>query len=79
MFVANGMRAQEWDAVPLRAFPQGHVYMGGFYNSGVIAPQREDPVFEQLPGSSSSVTARRRPRPCSPSTASTTSSGPTSR
>ena len=39
--------AQEWEAVPLRAFPQGHVYMGGFYRSGVIAPQREDPVFER--------------------------------
>jgi phenylpropionate dioxygenase-like ring-hydroxylating dioxygenase large terminal subunit len=47
MFAANGMRAQEWEGVPLRAFPQGHVYMGGFYRGGVIAPQRDDPVFER--------------------------------
>ena len=46
MFTANAMRAQEWEAVPLRAFPQGHVYMGGFYRGGVIAPQRDDPVFD---------------------------------
>ncbi|HET7672364.1 MAG TPA: SRPBCC family protein [Burkholderiales bacterium] len=47
MFLANGMRAQQWDDVPLHAFPGGHVYMGGFYRQGVIAPQREDPVFER--------------------------------
>ena len=47
MFLANGMRAQQWDEVPLHAFPGGHVYMGGFYRQGVIAPQREDPVFER--------------------------------
>ena len=47
MFLANGMRAQQWDQVPLHAFPGGHVYMGGFYRAGVIAPQREDPVFER--------------------------------
>ena len=28
-------------------FPGGHVYMGGFYRQGVIAPEREDPVFER--------------------------------
>lgn len=47
MFLANGMRAQQWDQVPLHAFPGGHVYMGGFYRQGLIAPQREDPVFER--------------------------------
>jgi phenylpropionate dioxygenase-like ring-hydroxylating dioxygenase large terminal subunit len=47
MFLANGMRATQWDEVPLHAFPGGHVYMGGFYRQGMIAPQREDPVFER--------------------------------
>lgn len=47
MFLANGMRAQQWDEVPLHAFPGGHVYMGGFYRQGLIAPERQDPVFER--------------------------------
>jgi hypothetical protein len=47
MFLANGMRASEWDAVPLHAFPGGHVYMGGFYRRGVIAPEREDAVYRR--------------------------------
>jgi phenylpropionate dioxygenase-like ring-hydroxylating dioxygenase large terminal subunit len=47
MFLANGLRAQQWDEVPLHAFPGGHVYMGGFYRQGLIAPEREDPVFER--------------------------------
>jgi phenylpropionate dioxygenase-like ring-hydroxylating dioxygenase large terminal subunit len=47
MFLANGMRATEWNQVELHAFPGGHVYMGGFYRQGVIAPERGDPVFER--------------------------------
>jgi phenylpropionate dioxygenase-like ring-hydroxylating dioxygenase large terminal subunit len=47
MFLANGMRIPEWNDVPLHAFPGGHVYMGGFYRGGVIAPEREDPVFRR--------------------------------
>lgn len=47
MFLANGMRTPQWDEVPLHAFPGGHVYMGGFYRGGVIAPEREDPVFQR--------------------------------
>lgn len=45
MFLANGLRAPQWDEVPLHAFPGGHVYMGGFYKGGVIGAEREDPVF----------------------------------
>jgi len=45
MFLANGLRASQWDEVPLHAFPGGHLYMGGFYRQGLIAPEREDPVF----------------------------------
>src|SRR6185295_17015315 len=45
MFLANGLRAPQWDEVPLHTFPGGHVYMGGFYKGGVIGAQRDDPVF----------------------------------
>jgi phenylpropionate dioxygenase-like ring-hydroxylating dioxygenase large terminal subunit len=47
MFLANGLRAPQWDEVPLHAFPGGHVYMGGFYRGGVIGAERADPVFER--------------------------------
>jgi len=47
MFLANGMKALEWDQVALHAFPGGHVYMGGFYRGGVIAPEREDPAYRR--------------------------------
>jgi phenylpropionate dioxygenase-like ring-hydroxylating dioxygenase large terminal subunit len=45
MLLANGLRASHWDGVPLQAFPGGHLYMGGFYREGLIAPERDDPVF----------------------------------
>lgn len=47
MLLANGLRLSEWDQIGLRAFPQGHVYMNGFYHGGVIASARSDPVFER--------------------------------
>ena len=47
MLLANGLRLSEWDGVGLRAFPQGHIYMDGFYRDGVIAPERSDPVFDR--------------------------------
>jgi phenylpropionate dioxygenase-like ring-hydroxylating dioxygenase large terminal subunit len=47
MYLANGMKAIEWQEVPLHSFPHGHVYMGGFYRKGVIAPERDDAVFER--------------------------------
>lgn len=47
MLLANGLRLSEWDRVGLRGFPQGHVYMDGFYRDGVIAPERSDPVFDR--------------------------------
>jgi phenylpropionate dioxygenase-like ring-hydroxylating dioxygenase large terminal subunit len=47
MFLANGLRLTEWEQVSLRAFPQGHVYMNGFYRDGVIAAQRDDAVFNR--------------------------------
>lgn len=47
MFLANGMAGPQWNDVPLHAFPGGHVYMGGFYRGGVIAPERKDALFER--------------------------------
>jgi phenylpropionate dioxygenase-like ring-hydroxylating dioxygenase large terminal subunit len=47
MMLSNGLTAEQWDQVPVHAFPGGHVYMGGFYRDGVIAPERADPVFER--------------------------------
>ena len=47
MFLANGMKATQWNDVQLHTFAGGHVYMGGFYRQGVIAPERHDPVFER--------------------------------
>jgi phenylpropionate dioxygenase-like ring-hydroxylating dioxygenase large terminal subunit len=47
MFLANGLKGPQWNEVPLHAFAGGHVYMGGFYRGGVIAPERADPVFER--------------------------------
>ncbi len=47
MLLSNGLSLEQWDGVPLRAFPGGHVYMGGFYREGVIASERDDPVFQR--------------------------------
>lgn len=47
MLLSNGLGVSDWDGVPLHAFPGGHVYMGGFYRQGVIAPVRSDPVWER--------------------------------
>jgi phenylpropionate dioxygenase-like ring-hydroxylating dioxygenase large terminal subunit len=47
MLLSNGLGMPQWAEVPLHADPHGHVYMGGFYKSGVIAPARTDPVFER--------------------------------
>lgn len=46
MLLANGLQLGDWDKVALHAHEGGHVYMGGFYRSGVIAPERQDPVFQ---------------------------------
>jgi phenylpropionate dioxygenase-like ring-hydroxylating dioxygenase large terminal subunit len=47
MLLSNGLTVPEWDGVPLRAAPNGHVYMGGFYRAGSIAPTRTDPAFQR--------------------------------
>jgi phenylpropionate dioxygenase-like ring-hydroxylating dioxygenase large terminal subunit len=45
MFRSNGLSLAEWENVNLVGSPRGHVYMGAFYNSGSIAPERTDPLF----------------------------------
>lgn len=45
MLLANGLRLAEWDDVEIHAHDGGHVFMGGFYRDGVIAPQPQDPLF----------------------------------
>jgi phenylpropionate dioxygenase-like ring-hydroxylating dioxygenase large terminal subunit len=47
MQLANGLRPAEWDDLSIHGFPGGHVSMDSFYRQGVIAAQREDPVFKR--------------------------------
>lgn len=47
MQLANGLRPAEWDTLQIHAYPGGHVSMDSFYRQGVIAAQREDPVFKR--------------------------------
>lgn len=46
MLLANGLQLGEWDGVAMHAHDGGHIYMGGFYRDGVIAPERQDPAFK---------------------------------
>ena len=44
MLQANGFSRREWENIDLIAFEAGHSYMTGFYRSGLLAPQADDPV-----------------------------------
>ena len=44
MMKANGFTRRNWDGLALHATPRGHSYMGGFYASGVVSPNRSDPA-----------------------------------
>jgi len=44
MLRANGFTPREWQGIELIGLAGGHSYMSGFYKSGVLAPQQEDPV-----------------------------------
>lgn len=44
MLASNGFGPKEWESVELEATGQGHSFMGGFYKSGIIAPDSDDPV-----------------------------------
>jgi phenylpropionate dioxygenase-like ring-hydroxylating dioxygenase large terminal subunit len=45
--LSNGFGLREWQGVGLTGLPGGHSYMGGFYRSGVLAPDRDDPVWRE--------------------------------
>lgn len=47
MQLANGLRPTEWDALQIHGYAGGHISMDSFYRQGVIAAQREDPVFQR--------------------------------
>ena len=47
MQLANGLRPAEWDELSIHGFAGGHVSMDSFYRQGVIAAQRDDPVFRR--------------------------------
>ena len=44
MLISNGFTEREWDQLELYGFEHGHSYMGGFYKSGILAPDTGDPV-----------------------------------
>lgn len=45
--LSNGFSMREWQSIALTGFPAGHTYMGGFYKAGVLAPDRDDPVWRE--------------------------------
>ena len=47
MQLANGLRPSEWNELSIHGFSGGHVSMDSFYRQGVIAAQRDDPVFQR--------------------------------
>ena len=47
MQLANGLRPAEWNNLGIHGYPGGHVYMDSFYRQGVIAAERDDPVFQR--------------------------------
>ncbi len=43
--LSNGFTLKDWLATGVWGTPGGHTYMGGFYKSGVLSPERSDPVW----------------------------------
>jgi phenylpropionate dioxygenase-like ring-hydroxylating dioxygenase large terminal subunit len=42
---ANAFTSEQWESIELVGLPNGHSYMGGFYQKGILAPnQTNDPV-----------------------------------
>ena len=44
MMASNGLTPKEWNAIELNGMSHGHSFMGGFYKSGLLAPQQDDKV-----------------------------------
>jgi phenylpropionate dioxygenase-like ring-hydroxylating dioxygenase large terminal subunit len=47
MFAANGLPLERMDESGTRGFPNGHSYIGGFYESGIIAAEPDTPAFAE--------------------------------
>jgi phenylpropionate dioxygenase-like ring-hydroxylating dioxygenase large terminal subunit len=45
--MSNAFGLREWQGLALTGFAGGHSYMGGFYKAGVLAPDRDDPVWRE--------------------------------
>jgi len=43
--LSNGFALKDWLATGLWGTEGGHTYMGGFYKSGVLSPERNDPTW----------------------------------
>lgn len=43
--LANAFTMREWQEVGLSSTENGHSYMGGFYKSGILSPQRKDALW----------------------------------
>ena len=44
MLASNGLTPKDWNSIDLNGLPNGHSFMGGFYKSGLLAPQQDDIV-----------------------------------
>lgn len=42
--LSNGFSQREWQSIDLTGVGKGHSYMGGFYTTGILSPDREDPL-----------------------------------
>jgi len=42
--LSNGFSQREWQSIGLTGVEGGHSYMGGFYTTGILSPDREDPL-----------------------------------
>lgn len=42
--LSNGFSQREWQSIGLTGIDGGHSYMGGFYKTGILSPDREDPL-----------------------------------
>ena len=47
MFAANGIPLERMNDSGTRGFPNGHSYIGGFYESGIIAAEPDTPEFSE--------------------------------
>ena len=44
MMISNGLTPKDWNSIELNSMSNGHSFMGGFYRSGLLAPQQDDKI-----------------------------------